>query len=135
MTEEIEGWSQLLSWAGGPPRFHDAEVEEIRLTAPAHRCVLAVHAWRTRDEVDARGFFIQEAHVTVRFVLDDVVELRLDDWTAQNVLFGLTVERTAHGHAIDLDACHGVGGRIEAKSLRIELEPRPDPRDRAGLDV
>jgi hypothetical protein len=122
--DDIPGVKDLRDWGGADFGFHDSEVEAIDLTAHPDRCVISIHAWRTRSELDERGNFVTDAHVTVRFVLEGIIGLTLDDWKRQNVLFGLDAEPTARGYAVTLDSSFGVGGRIEAKSLRLEITHR-----------
>ncbi len=101
-----------------------------------------VHTWVMTSAVDERGYFVLDKHVVVTFRLKSISGLRLDGFSGQNVIDGLTVRR--YGSACDvlgqefmscappeagdfgvvLDATFGVGGAIYARELRIAFEPR-----------
>jgi hypothetical protein len=53
-----------------------------------------------------------------------VRDVSLDGFNHQNVIFGLDVETTETGVKLTMDPCFGLSGSIEAKGLRLELQPR-----------
>ena len=42
---------------------------------------------------------------------------------SQNVIFGLSVTRSAEGMQLLLDPSYGVGGTLTAEAIRVEIEP------------
>jgi hypothetical protein len=67
--ERVPGASDLMSWFGYWPSFHDAEVFSIHLNRSGESTV-AIQTWHRTDEVDERGRFMATKHVLVTFVLE-----------------------------------------------------------------
>lgn len=122
---EIAGGPDLVVWFGGRlPSFHDSEIVELSLDRVQSRCLVRVHAFETKNEVDAEGYFVTAKHVVITFHLDWVSELELTDFNHQNVIDGLQLERLPNGNLLlTLEPCYGLSGKMEAKELRITLEP------------
>jgi len=128
----IAGAQALYDWFGYWPSFHDAEVVSLHLNRGV-ASVLKVHAWDTSDEVDPDGFYAQQKHVKVSFLLYDVTELGLEDFSCQNVLSGLELTKQDGGVKLELDSTYGVGGTILAQNVEIELTPgEPEGDELAG---
>jgi hypothetical protein len=137
----IPGGPDLLGWFGRVPSFHDAEIVSLNLQrrAPSQ---LAVHAWNTTGEVDARGYFILDRHAVVTFTIEDIVDLELASFSQQNVLFGLHLRRApAHpdrgrfnfldpspdDYEIELEPCYGLHGIIRCRRVSVTFVPgKPD---------
>lgn len=120
--QSITGAQELYDWFGVWPDFHDAEIINLHL----NRCGsshLAVHTWAMTKQIDSRGYYELEKHLVVSFILDEVSALSLEGFNAQNVIFGLAIERIETGFRLTLDPCYGVSGSIEAKSISIRLTP------------
>lgn len=126
MTEipapKIPGADNLVQWFGKWPSFHDAEILEITLRREG-TSLLRLHTWSTATEIDARGCFLtkHDAVVTVRF--DEVLDLELTDFSAQNVISGLGFEPSDSGWRVTLGPSFGVSGFIEAAHIEISLDP------------
>jgi|SRR6516162_3781392 hypothetical protein len=86
--EEVAGAQKLFDCFGYWPNFHDAEVISVHLNRVGPSALL-VHTWDTKDSVDAQGYFVQQTHVLVSFLLYEISELSLEAFNRQNVLFGL----------------------------------------------
>ncbi len=125
LLNEIPGGRQLLEWFDGRvPSFHDAEVLGLVLDRRGARCTVRIHTFQRTSEVDAKGFFVLDKHAQVSFHLEGVTNLELGDFNEQNAIYGLALSRTADlGIRLELDRCHGLFGFVEARALKIELEP------------
>ena len=88
----IPGGSDLVAWFGHAPSFHDAEIVSFSLNRRS-ASKLVLHAWNTTREVDERGYFVLDRHAVVTFALEDVLDLELDGFSHQNVVFGLVLRR------------------------------------------
>lgn len=75
------------------------------------------------NEIDAKGFYVQRKHVIVSFFLDRLKNIELSEFSSQNVIFGLSVTRSAEGMQLLLDPSYGVGGTLTAEAIRVEIEP------------
>jgi hypothetical protein len=73
-------------------------------------------------EVDAEGYFIGRKHVIVSFFLDGLTDLELDGFSPQNVILGLSVQRSESGLQLLLDPCYGIAGTLTAEAIRVEFE-------------
>jgi hypothetical protein len=118
----IDGAQSLHDWFGYWPSFHDAEILYLHLnrTGSSH---MAVHAWHTSSEKDEKGFNMQERHVVVEFVLEGISDLELVQFSHQNVLGNLSIEKKNDGFALILWPCYGLAGRIETSKVSIRLHP------------
>jgi hypothetical protein len=122
VTDEVPGSSELISWFGYWPSFHDAEVLELQLHRTGHSRV-RIHTFETTNEVNSQGFFICTKHVIVGFVLEGLRNLHLDYFNGQNVISGLDLKQTPEGYELALEGFHGVEGMLTADRIRIEIEP------------
>lgn len=133
----IPGGAAVLDWFGFMPTFHDAEVIglDLRRRAPSR---LSVHCWRMSSETDERGYFFLDKHAVVTFVMLDIVDVQLEGFSPQNVLWGLVVRRgsdrpereafhatdpSSEDYELELEPCYGLSGRIRCRALSIELLP------------
>ena len=119
VVPKVAGVDAVMEWYGGWPSFHDAEVISIFL-ARKKESVLRVYPYHPQKPA------------TVDFILEDVTDVDLNDFSCQNVIFSLDVETAADQNGdsvyrVTLSPCFGVAGRIDAKSLRIELSPGKSP--------
>jgi hypothetical protein len=115
----VAGVEAVMQWFGSWPSFHDAEVVSIFL-ARKKESVLRVYPYHP------------QMPATVDFVLEDVTDIELNDFSCQNVINGLGVETVTDQNGdsvyrVILAPCNGVAGRIDAKSLRVELWPGKSP--------
>jgi hypothetical protein len=121
--KSIAGFNEVASWFGDWPSFHDAEILQLCLDRTG-QSFLKVLTWQRTREVDERGVYVQKKHAVVVFLLDGVRDVSLDGFNHQNVIFGLDVETTETGVKLTMDPCFGLSGSIEAKGLRLELQPQ-----------
>jgi hypothetical protein len=89
----IPGGPDLLTWFGRVPSFHDAEIVNLSLYRRA-QSTLRVHAWNITNEVDDRGYFVLQKHAVVAFTLEDILDIQLEGFSHQNVIFGLRLRHT-----------------------------------------
>jgi hypothetical protein len=120
--EEIHGAMELHDWFGYWPDFHDAEITSLHLNRTGNS-FLRVHTWNTTKEVDEKGYFVQAKHIVVEFILNSVSDLCLNDFSGQNVISGLEIERTSSGFRLELGACYGLAGTIDAETISLQITP------------
>ena len=118
----IVGAQELYDWFGKWPRFHDAEIVSLYLNRRGPSS-LHVHTWDMTNKVDERGFYVQEKHAIVEFILEDIAEMDFNGFSRQNVIFGLDLDKKGEGFILTLDPCYGLAGTIEAKKITIKLKP------------
>jgi len=88
--------------------------------------------------VDRQGYYVQDKHVVVSFELEDIIDLQLEGFSHQNVVFGLTLlsapdrpdrlpyywlDPSPNDVEIELEPCFGLDGRIRCRKVRIVLHP------------
>jgi hypothetical protein len=122
LPEDIPGALDLLAWFGHWPSFHDAEILSIHLNRRGESAV-TVHTRHRTNEVDSRGYFVLTKHVVVTFTLEGILTVELGDFNHQNVISGLGVEKTTTGYRLTLHPCFGAQGSLEAKGIRITIQP------------
>ncbi len=120
--EVITGAAKLHEWFGYWPDFHDAEVIGLHLNRKGNS-FLRVHTWDTTKEVNEKGYYVQAKHVVVEFIMESVSDLSLNDFSGQNVISGLGIEKTATGFRLALGACFGLAGTIDAEAISIQITP------------
>ena len=125
LLNSLLGGPELLDWFDGyAPRFHDAEVLSIAFDREGPTCTLRVHAFETTSAVNANGFNVHKRHVVVTFRIDEITEMRLEDFNHQNALMGLRIVRSSdEGLRVDLDPAYGLSGSFDGRSISITLEP------------
>jgi hypothetical protein len=57
-----------------------------------HHPSAAPIGWEMTKKTDEHGYYVLAKHVVVEFVLEEILDLSLNGFRHQNVLFGLTVE-------------------------------------------
>ncbi len=116
---EVPGSEAVREWFGVWPGFHDGEVISLNLSRRAES-VLRIYP------------YFPEKPATVEFLLEEITDLELADFSHQNVLGSLQVEQVTNQHGepvyrLTLCPCFGLAGRIEAKHLRVKLIPGKSP--------
>jgi len=122
IQNEVAGAADLFRWFGYWPSFHDAEVVSIELNRTGGSFV-SVHTFERTKELTASGHFVCAKHVIVRFRLQEIEILHLDDFNHQNVLWDLELHKVEKGFELLLNECYGLRGTIVAKRISIALEP------------
>jgi hypothetical protein len=120
--DEITGAAELHDWFGYWPDFHDAEIMSLHLNR-AGSSVLRLHTWETSKEVDHQGNYVQKKHLVVELGLNNISELDLHDFNNQNVISGLIINRSDSGFRLQLGACYGLAGFVEAEKISIRITP------------
>ena len=100
-------------------KFRDAEVISLTLS-------------RLGDTVLLVYPYFPEKPAAVEFRLTEVTGLELADFSRQNVISSLTIDRTtsAQGeelYRLRLHPCYGLAGSIEAKQVHVNLVPGKSP--------
>ena len=97
ILNRISGAEKLVAVFGCWPSFHDAEVIWLKLDRRANderfspSLEIQIHAFEATNNVDEHGYYVSQHHVLVWLRFLNVVELRLDDFNHQNVLFDLRI--------------------------------------------
>jgi hypothetical protein len=131
----VPGGSDLLSWFGQVPSFHDAEILSLYLCRRG-QSILRLHGW-IMGKIGHDGYLMLDKHAVVTFMLEGVMDLQLDGFSSQNVIGGLTL-RHAPDRAdrrpyltltplpedieIQIEPCFGMVGLIRARSVAISFE-------------
>jgi hypothetical protein len=105
---DISGSDKLLQWFEGSPSFHDAEVLEVHLDRVKLSWIRIVTDYKP---------------VIVTFRLKDIVDLELTDFSSQNVISDLALQKKDKGFRLILSPCFGIAGFIEAEGIEIEISP------------
>jgi hypothetical protein len=131
--EAIDGSKSLFDWFGYWPSFHDAEITRLHLNRNGTSS-LAVRTWNRTKEVDERGYYISTKHVLVEFLLSEIADLELYQFSNQNVISGVTVEVITgqsgdRFYRLSMWPCYGLAGHLNAKQVRINLLPDEPPEN------
>ncbi len=115
VPETLSGKDAVIEWFGRWPDFHDAEVVSLTL-ARSGESLLRVYPYYPAKPA------------MVNFVLEEVTDLELADFSAQNVISCLIVEgRTdqtgERATRITMGPCFGLSGWIDAKRVRLQVIP------------
>jgi hypothetical protein len=130
ILREIPGATDLLAWfEGRVPLFHDAEVVSVCVDRSEASMCVAIHTWEMTTDLDEAGYFIHRRHVVVSFELSGVTDLCFTGFNHQNIIAGLSIQKTRNeSYSLSLEPCYGFSGSIEARALRVRLEPGEPPR-------
>jgi hypothetical protein len=129
----------LIAWFGEVPHFHDAEIVSLNLNR-RDPSTLTIHFWRRLAH--AAGFAPNvmelEGEIVVTFTIEGIMDLQLDGFSHQNVIFGLALRRAPDrpdrrpfygldssptDYELELEPCYGLAGRIRARTIRVEFTP------------
>jgi hypothetical protein len=121
-VESIAGAQELFDWFGYWPGFHDAEVKKLHVKL-GRASSLTLHTWEMTDTITADGFYETRKHVSVEFVLEDIIRIELDDLWENSILLSLGISKTESGFRLELSAAYGLCGSIEAKIVSLRLTP------------
>lgn len=120
----VNGVQELIGWFGHWPSFHDTEILEVHLSRDNDSQII-LEVSESGPETDEDGHFIIHHQAIVRFILSEITELFLSNFSEQNVISDLVVEANGEYVSLEFKPCYGLSGRISAKCVRIELEPCP----------
>jgi hypothetical protein len=118
----IPGATELATWFGGWPSFHDAEILDLKL-ARNGSSVIRIHTWRTTTQTDPQGHFVSDHHVVVSFLLEGIIDLDLHGFSTQNVISGLDLQEAPGGCRVCLSPCFGLAGEVQAQRIVVTFEP------------
>jgi hypothetical protein len=119
--DDIPGLASVKEWFGYWPSFHDAEIVSLNLNRnSASR--LSIHVFHTLNQTNEHGHYLTTKHAVVCFILEEIQDLNLVQFSDQNVISGLVLSKSGDGYSIELGCCYRLCGSLTAKSVRIELE-------------
>lgn len=129
--------SELLTEVFGRwPSFHDSEVVEIILSrdkysseyGPTLRA--ALYVFDMTSEIDEKGYYVLKNKSIVWIQFLEVVELSLDDFNYQNVLWGLTIIDVSGDQLervkfeVSFDSSFGIDAKFKCFAIEVEsVEP------------
>lgn len=123
----VPGGQALIEWFGRVPRFHDAELQEIKLASNG-QSALRFLTWEITNTVDSRGYFVLDKRVVVTITLEEVSYVALDHFHLPGIVFDLEVTNADDGFEVRWTGSYGVEGTLRAKKMRIDLTPvKPMP--------
>jgi hypothetical protein len=105
----IPGGDKVLEWFAGVPCFHDAEVLEVHLDRSGP-------CWLTIMTTSKPAVFT--------FTMEEVTDLELADFSCQNVISELVLEKRNDILRLTMNPSYGIAGFIEAKKIAVNLVPR-----------
>ncbi len=122
ITGSIDGAQAVLDWFGCWPSFHDAEIVELHLSRrrPSRLCILN---WRVDWQVVENGYYRREKEAVVTFALDRITDLKLEEFSHQNVIGELYIEKREGRVRLILAPCYGISGFIEAEAVSVQVAP------------
>jgi hypothetical protein len=121
-SKDLVGTNALTAWFGRWPSFHDAEILSVELNRRGTSRI-RIHTWNMTTDVNAAGGYKIDKHCVVLFLLEEISYLELADFSGQNVIFGLQIEKQEAEYRLELSPCYGLAGYVVAKSIEIEFEP------------
>jgi hypothetical protein len=121
IESRLPGSDAVIKWFGEWPSFHDAEIVGLSL-ARSRESNLRVYPYSPNNPA------------TVVFFFEKITDLELADFSSQNVISSLKIDEVIDqtkekAIRLTLSPCFGLAGRIDAKSLRVELIPGKSPDD------
>ena len=122
---DLPGADSLVSWFGEWPSFHDAEILALHLDREGVSS-LKIHAWLTTHETseqDGRRLYRTDKHAVVTFHLENIIDLELADFSSQNVISGLGIDRQDEFIRLTLSPCFGLAGHIDARTVSVVVHP------------
>jgi hypothetical protein len=119
VESELTGAEAVRQWFGSWPNFHDAEVISLSLVRKG-QSVLRVYPYYPHKPA------------VVDFIFENVTDIELQDFSGQNVIMYLGIETATDQNGdkvyrLVLGPCYGLAGRIDARSLRVELSLGKSP--------
>jgi hypothetical protein len=126
--KDLVGADGIIAWFGEWPSFHDAEVVSVELNR-AGISRIHIHYWNRSANISLEGLRNVDNHCVVTFLLEGISFLELADFSGQNVISELQIEKQEAGYRLELFPCYCIAGYIVAKSIRVEFKPGiPDDR-------
>lgn len=116
----IPGSDQVIAWFGSWPTFHDAEVLELFLTREG-KSWLRIEVCRKSTEPPSPA---ADDVAVITFWFEHVLDVELNDFSPQNVIFDLRLDNTKNGWCLTMSPCFGIAGYVEAEQVTVSVETR-----------
>jgi hypothetical protein len=115
IAASLDGSEAVIQWFGAWPSFHDAEI-------------ISLHLARTGESLLRVYPYYPAKPAVVDFILEEVSDLELADFSGQNVISSLDVEAVTdqtkeRAIRLILAPCYGLAGWIDARRVRVQLVP------------
>jgi hypothetical protein len=104
--------------AGKPTRTGDKRDRGVELSA-------RIHTWEMTNELDTRGNYVLKNHTLVTLNFSGVVELKLEGFNHQNVIFGLMIQPKESSEAassefhVEFDPSFGVDAIFDCSAIEV----------------
>lgn len=124
LFSQLPGASSVLAWFGREPKFHDAEISNIRLVQ-GEASTIMLHAWNMTTDKDANGHYITDKHATVwiTFLTVDLIELSEFDFGQVGIVFSLEICGSLKKTEVKWTSSVGVEGRIVGSGVSLTVVP------------
>jgi len=132
---QLPGAEKVLNIFGHWPSFHDAEVVRFVLEVSdsflARPSIIAdVHAFEMTDQIGEDGAYVLKHHTLISFRFAGVVQLKLDDFNNQNVLWDLYItdirdrQMEFLNYEVHFNSSYGMDAQFLCQQVTIEsVEP------------
>jgi hypothetical protein len=121
--DKIKNFNQVSKIYGSNYGFHDAEIISIKLHSDINTwkssASIQVHAFTMTSEI-VNGKYKLTNHNVITFVIKDIGRLNIENWSYQNVAFGIVFEDSAYGLIMKCDSSCGSDFEIEGKEITVE---------------
>jgi hypothetical protein len=130
---QLDGADKIAAWWGEWIDFHDFYLLKVP-PAGSVDGELRIHGWITDSEnLDSQGHFTVSKDCVVTIVMEGIRSMKLSSKETPAIIFELGIRRAPSGWTVAWDSSYGAEGTIEAKDVRIDLEPGPpETRKRLG---
>lgn len=121
----ISNYQSVVDLYGRWPAFHDAKVRAYVPPTPENPSItLTLHTWQMTNEVDATGHYISRNHALVSFRFDEIFDVEMDHFGADNILFGLEFFPGGDGSfQVVLDSVMDKSGSFSARKAEVSAIP------------
>lgn len=135
IESKIQNSRSLTDLFGRWPSFHDAEVLRLTLDRGEARSFnpnlqAAIHVFEMTSQIDEQGMYVLKGHVVATFLFFEIIEVRLEDFTHQNVLQNLSITDISDQQLervkfhVAFNGIFGVTAEFHCRSIRVEsVEP------------
>ena len=107
MLPKMTGIDKIMAFFGEWPSFHDAEILELHLERSGKSWIKIYKVWGKQ--------------AVITFKMENLTDLELADFSQQNVIASLELEKTDKGIRLILSPCYGLAGYLEAERMSVEI--------------
>lgn len=127
----VDNAEAVLEWFGFWPTFHDAEVLTVALRRDLPSTIEILTALPRVRERAGELIAGRATVVVVTFTFGRVVDVRMEDFSTQNVIASLLIALRGDTIRVEIYPSFGIGGYIETDRLSVGVRS-VDPGSRDG---